>query len=216
MDSDAVSAADDETLKEMGISTKGDLVALRAFCEKKSGIKNQETVTEEREKKRAELAMFLKEKRYRPSSSTSHSFKKKKWGRPKEQHKRKIELGWLHRKSSDDPFTLIRSKDGGGTRSADLPVTSRKMDIIMYAKKLFFPDGKNSLCSEEDVLFSLGNFSQKEVGPTVMFPDGSENPFNLENYCHSTKLTKIRLYLMTTLLDNSSGDEKQVTVGIIN
>ena len=39
MDSDAVSAADDETLKEMGISTKGDLVALRAFCEKKSGIK---------------------------------------------------------------------------------------------------------------------------------------------------------------------------------
>lgn len=39
MDCDAVLAADNKTLIDMGIATKGDMLALRAFCEKKKGKK---------------------------------------------------------------------------------------------------------------------------------------------------------------------------------
>ena len=88
--------------------------------------------------------------------------------------------------------------------------TSGKMDIICYAKNLFFPNGRNSLFSEDDVLFGLGNFSQEEIASTVVFPNGSVQPFNVENYCQSTKLTKLRLYLTTTLMADFSECDDQV------
>ena len=109
MDVEAVAAADDDTLRSMGIATKGDMLALRAFCVKKSDLKNEEKEKGEREKRKAELSLFLKEKRYHPSTSGSRNIKKRTGGpgKSKEERKRRIEIGWLHRSSSDDRFVVM-------------------------------------------------------------------------------------------------------------
>lgn len=207
MDCNAVLAVDEKTLCDMGIATKGDLLALKAFCEEK---KDKEIITVQRERKKAELASLLKGSYYNSTNvGGSRSSKKRKVGEPKkvEQKRKRIEIGWLHRQSFEEKFTMIRSKDGGGTRTAEMFGSSGKMDIILYAKKLFFPSGKNPICEENDVVFSLGNFVQEEIGSTLVFPDNSLHPFTIENYQLSTKLSKIRLYLMTTCV-TCDGDEE--------
>ena len=208
MDCDAVLAADSKTLCDMGIATKGDMLALRAFCEKEKG---KETVTVEREKKKAELASLLKGNRYSTTTAGSRNVKKRKAGEPKKvERMRRIEIGWLHRNSFEDKFVIVRSKSGGGTRTVEMLGSSGNMDVISYAKKLFFPNGKSSLCGEDDVIFHLGNFSHEEIGPTLVFPDNSKHPFTIENYQLSTKLTKIRLYLMTTFISSDNDEEVMV------
>lgn len=209
MDCNAVLAADEKTLCDMGIATKGDLLALKAFCEEKKG---KEIITDQRERKKADLASLLKGSYYNSTNAGgSRSSKKRKVGEPKkvEQKQKRMEIGWLHRQSSEEKFTMIRSKDGGGTRNAEMFGSSGRMDIILYAKKLFFPSGKSPICDENDVIFSLGNFAQEEVGSTLVFPDNSLHPFTIENYQQSTKLSKIRLYLMTTRI-SSDGDEEVI------
>ena len=102
----------------------------------------------------------------------------------------------------------MRCKDGGGTRVIEVDADSGRFDIISLAKRLFFPGGRNCICSEDDVLFDLASFSREKIEATVLFPDGSTKPFTVENYLQSAKLSKIRLYLMTTYMEDLSDDDK--------
>ena len=54
------------------------------------------------------------------------------------------------------------------------------------------------------------SFILEEIGPTLVFPDNSKHPFTIENYQLSTKLTKIRLYLMTTFISSDNDEEVMV------
>lgn len=58
-----------------------------------------------------------------------------KWA---EKTTRKIELGWIHEGKQ------VR-KRRGGTRTLDIPKESKKVDILQYAKDIFFPKGQNKL-----------------------------------------------------------------------
>ena len=59
MDAQAVCAADDKELQELGINTRGDILALRVFCKRKSEP-NIEQARVEREEKTKQLLAFLK------------------------------------------------------------------------------------------------------------------------------------------------------------
>ena len=136
MDCDAVLAADNKTLCDMGIATKGDMLALRAFCEKEKG---KETVTVEREKKKAELASLLKGNRYSTPTAGSITVKKRKVGEPKKvERMRRIEIGWLHCNSFEDKFVIIRSKSVGGTRTFEMLGSSENHGCYLLCKKNCF------------------------------------------------------------------------------
>ena len=192
MDGQAVCAADDKTLREMGIDTRGDIVALRVFC-KCSPDKGQ-AQKEERDKKKKQLLSFLTSgEAYGegPSRKVSRMSQDKK--ATEDNKKKRLELGWLHQFSDGDLYVNVRVKDGGGTRIIELPGNSRNTDIIAYAKKLFFPNGSSPIASVDDLLLQLGNYKQERVQPTVSFPDGTVHPFTVYNYTKSTRLSKTRL-----------------------
>ena len=137
MDAQAVCAADDKTLREMGIDTRGDIVALRVFC-KCSPDKGQ-AQKGERDKKKKQLLSFLTSGGAYgegPSRKVSRMSQDKK--ATEDNKKKRLELGWLHQFSDGDLYVNVRVKDGGGTRIIELPGNSRKTDIIAYAKKAFF------------------------------------------------------------------------------
>ena len=205
MDAQAVCAADDKTLREMGIDTRGDIVALRVFC-KCSPDKGQ-AQKEERDKKKKQLLSFLTSgEAYGegPSRKVSRMSQDKK--ATEDNKKKRLELGWLHQFSDGDLYVNVRVKDGGGTRIIELPGNSRNTDIIAYAKKLFFPNGSSPIASVDDLLFQLGNYKQERVQPTVSFPDGTVHPFTLYNCTKSTRLSKTRLYIMTRRMEESDSD----------
>ena len=140
MDADAILAAPDETMQRLGIATKGDMLALRIFCETSGGSSIQKSVKLDREQKKTELVSYLSSKRYQSGSKTSNSKKKKV---SKKDSQRRVEIGWLHQYHRDDDYRLMRCKDGGGTRVIEVDADSGRFDIISLAKRLFFPGGRN-------------------------------------------------------------------------
>lgn len=181
------------------------MVALRNFCKRKGS--SADAQDERRDKKKRDLASFLAS----GGASKDKPLHKKKGGgasqeKQNENKKKRLELGWLHQYDDGDTYTSIRAKDGGGTRVVELPGSSRKRDIIDYAKKLFFPNGSSPVGSVNDLAFQLENFQQESVQPTVTYPDGTVHPFTLYNYTRSTRLSKTRMYIMTRAVIDSDGE----------
>lgn len=84
-------AADNKTLCDMGLATKGDMLALRACCEKEKGKKMSKV---EGEKNKAELALLLKGNRYSTATACSRNVKKRKLGEPKKAERmQRVEIG---------------------------------------------------------------------------------------------------------------------------
>ena len=200
MDTQAIVGADDNTLKELGIDTVGDIVALKVFCKRKCRPdKVHENKMDERQVKKKQLISLLtaggaangpnirpKKKLYNKERAQDYSNKN-----------RRFELGWLHKFSDSAEYTNIRAKEGGGTRVIEMPGNSNKDDIISFGKKLFFPNRSSPVACESDLFFSLGNYKQEKVQPSVTFPDGTVQPLTLYNYSKSTRLSKTRLYIMS-------------------
>ena len=206
MDVHAIMAANNKMLMDLGIPTQGDLLVLKQFAKQKCSAEERKGDEEKDiELKKAELASFLGT-RYRRATMKG---KKKQVKGPKklEEKTRRLEIGWLHQESADSGFINVGTQFGGGTRLGNIAVTSRKWDIVNYAKSLFFPV---DWLSEDEVFFDLGNFKQQVVKPFVKVPGETvPKPFNLENYYQSTKLTKLRLYLMTTKLEDIDEDDNR-------
>ena len=58
MDADAILAAPDETMQRLGIATKGDMLALRIFCETSGGSNIQKSVKLDREQKKGRTGVL--------------------------------------------------------------------------------------------------------------------------------------------------------------
>lgn len=122
--------AEDGALQELGMSAKGDLLAMRAFCEGKFNAKVSE---KESLKKNLDQQLSKRKKKISeaPGSSTG-SIKEKK------VKTRRVQLGWLHYKPKKGRYVMVRTSDGGGTRDVDLPRGSTKEDIVDYCVGIFF------------------------------------------------------------------------------
>ncbi len=191
LDADTICLLSDTELS-LYLPRKGDRVALKHFLHHGESKHSAENVTKSRKDK---LFDALREKldpkkasadtnndTIRPPSK--HLFGNKNAGRSS----RKIEIGWMHRSSKDEPYAQIRTKRGGGTRTAVMDKAAHRGVIKEKGAQLFFPEGENSFGKLEGMDVEICDFKGKPI-------DGNST---LGWMYEVTKLPIIRVYFATT------------------
>jgi len=201
MDIEAVGVANYEVLEELGLNAKGDILSLKAFCQRHSTTSKPCSDYEERKNKLIDELKKGKQERNRKINQASTSFQERSSKAPisvkKTRKTRKVILGWMHHSSLKQRFVTVRLSNGGGVRQLDVPGDSRKEHLLTEAKKLFFPDGISSFGKACDMEFNLANFKGDSIPENI----------TVENYIDKHKLTKTRLYLTSTPLVTDVDDE---------
>uniref|UniRef100_A0A7M5VC91 HECT domain-containing protein n=2 Tax=Clytia hemisphaerica TaxID=252671 RepID=A0A7M5VC91_9CNID len=159
----------------MGIRARGDLLALRAFCLPKMVEDNEEKLYQEVK---------------RGQGSTKKT---------KSKRERSISIGWIHYDRKAGRYAGVRSKRGGGLRSAKMHDSSTRQDILGEAEKIFFPKGKSQVGQLALMITLLGKFDETPL-PSTIEVDGKEVQFSLGGYLQENRLTKAKFYLMTKSL----------------
>ena len=188
--------ATDESLQDLGLTAKGDIFAVKAFCQRQS--KMHQTVEDDYEERKRKLVEELqkgrervKSRKTKAASNNSHSQNTVKKESVK---KRKITLGWMHYSTKEKRFITVRLASGGGTRRVDVPGHSTKEDLIEEARNLFFPGGLSSHGEEKEMIFNLANFKAEPIEEFI--EDGETTvDFTVQKYIEKHKLTLARLYL---------------------
>ena len=121
MDVFAISNCSDQELKAMGLKTRGDIIALRAFC--------KAPLASSSEQKPNELKMVVHQNN-RVATPT-----------PKTKEKT-ICLGWLHYRTKQKRFlyVLVRAKSGGSSRTVKVKETMNKQELLEKLKNMFCPE----------------------------------------------------------------------------
>lgn len=205
MDAAAISFACDDDLQELGISAKGDLYALRAFCKKEPSKPND--AQRENLKKKLLDQLFSKRRRKRGHGESQLNQPRMSGtgaGNGDEKLKtRKFQLGWLHFREEKKRYGMVRTSDGGGTRDVDLPFDSTKDDVITFGNNFFFENGMSKFGLADAMDFDLGNFKCERI-TSLSFQDGSTQPFTLSGYFEASRLKRARLYIMSRLKEDAT------------
>lgn len=182
MDCMAISCSPDSALEELGISKKGDLYALKAFCQKNNSSNAWET------RKRALLEEVKQGSLQRVSKS-----------KVQKRETRKILLGWKHYDEKKAKFITVVATKGGLMRDIEVPNNAGKNYLIDQGKKLFFENNKSYHGNVEDNEFSLINYKGEDIG----------SEFTVQKYIAQHKLSKLRIYLSTkTTSDHGTKEDK--------
>ena len=210
MDVEAVLYATEESLQDLGLTAKGDIFAVKAFCQWRT--QSHDPKEEDYEDRKRKLVEELKKgrekgkhKKTEAANSVTNNLDSDSDQRatkgPSARKSRKITLGWMHYSSKEKRFVTVRLNNGGGTRRIDVPFDSTKQDLIAEGKKLFFPGGQSTYGKEEKMLFNLANFRAETVEEHIHTAD-----FTIQRYIEEHKLTLVRLYL-TSKLDAPDEDD---------
>lgn len=187
MDYEAVNSAPQELFIELGLTAKGDIYALKGFCEMKAKR------TERKEKMKSLLDKLS-------SKNTASKGKGKKvassTGNLKKDQKRKVSLGWNHYSLDRERYVNVRLSNGGGSREVSLQSDATKEKVMNVAKNLFFPQGASAFGKASQMQFDLGNF-RNEIITSLIDEEGKEHPFSVQRYFDVNKLSKARIYLLS-------------------
>lgn len=209
MDAAAITNAQDELLKEMGLSKAGDRLSLKGFCARQK----DETVTGgNNERKRALLEAFLsrKKEKKKPESTSINRSSHPSIKKPEKLKTKKVQLGWKHWKEQEQVYVLVPLVKGGGSRVVEMTLDSNKMDLYKACKNLFFPEGRSIFGNEDDMIFDLTNFKDEKIETTIKV--GKEDlPFNLCNYMEVHKLKSVRIYLQSKIIGGSDDEENDAS-----
>ncbi|CAG9823866.1 unnamed protein product [Phaedon cochleariae] len=104
----------------------GDRLAMKNFCVQSNKGKRESLL--EKIRKKYASKHDLMENRKKEKSKVS-------------KKDRIIDLGWQHKNKDSQCYRQVRTKQGGGTRSIKINLSSTKNDILSRAKDIFFPDG---------------------------------------------------------------------------
>lgn len=208
MDFEAIVFASDKCLEDIGLETKGDILALKAFAQRQ-GNKQSDAEYEERKRhlidelrKGRENRLTPKEKKQKtqniPSATTTSNRTKT----------RKITFGWMHwiRSPTQSRFVSVRATKGGGSRKVDLPLCSTKDEIISEGKRLFFPDDLSPHGSAKEMVFDIANFKGEMISDS-MTDDDQTVPFTLERYINKSRLVNVRIYLTSKPVEKEESSE---------
>lgn len=217
MDVTAISSATCECLSELGLRAKGDVFALKAFCNRrqltsnttsKNAVDGEKTNYDDRKRKLLELLQKGNQKK-RNQSAEKHSSSTISKGTVEKYKTRKISLGWLHYSEEKERFVAVRLNSGGGTRRLDVGSHFSKEMLIEEGKKLFYPNSESSQGHADDMMFDLANFK----GESIEIPDDEVNKqsFTVQKYIEINKLTQVRLYLTTRRTPIASLDVNNVS-----
>ena len=89
---------------------------------------------------------------------------------------RKVKVGWSH-----------AGKQIRTPRKLNLPKSCKKGEILEEVNLFFFLEGKSPMGTIEDFVFSVADFSQRDI-------DGK----SINDLYVESKMTTLRLYLMTS------------------
>ena len=147
MDVEAVLYATEESLQDLGLTAKGDIFAVKAFCQRRT--KSHDPKEEDYEDRKRKLVEELKKgrekgkyKKTEAANSVTNNLDSDSDQRatkgPSARKSRKITLGWMHYSSKEKRFVTVRLNNGGGTRRIDVAFDSTNQDLIAEGKKIIF------------------------------------------------------------------------------
>ena len=230
MDCAAVFHSPDSLLLDLGLTAKGDILSLKAFCGRRlsnhSDVANEDERLEEKKLKLVRMLRKEKDskKKRRRSNSRPTEESEQKQQPPhkvaKTSKSRRISLGWLHYSYKDSRYVAVRLTRGGGTRKVDIDAAASKEEVIARAKKIFFAGGTSSNGSASEMRFDLANFKLENI-TKLTDEQGNRYPFTVQKYFEVHKLTQARLYLtsrrmstVSSAQEDSAPDSTLITSGI--
>lgn len=196
-------------MEEMGLSRKGDIYALKAMCSQKN--RSQDSLEREN-KKRKLVEEIMKEKQDKqrgksarrstsPSASSSDETSSTT-GAPKT---RRIALGLMQFNKSKNKFVSVRYARGGGSRTLVVPLTATKQELIEMGKDVFFAESVAPIGKASDFTFDQANFKGEAIDK-LKDSDGHEQPFTMQGYFETYKLTRVQLYLTCQPCEDSDDE----------
>lgn len=209
MDCSAIDCTPEDVLEEMGLSRKGDIYALKAMCSQKN--RSQDSLEREN-KKRKLVEEIMKEKQDKqrgksarrstsPSASSSDETSSTT-GAPKT---RRIALGLMQFNKSKNKFVSVRYARGGGSRTLVVPLTATKQELIEMGKDVFFAESVAPIGKASDFTFDQANFKGEAIDK-LKDSDGHEQPFTMQGYFETYKLTRVQLYLTCQPCEDSDDE----------
>lgn len=179
------------------IPAYGDRIAARRFC-----LENQSNMANEQ--KKCSLLEKLKKKmgiseNQEASDHDNIGPSKRKRNAPKnnkyaEKKTRRVELGWIHNGKQ------VQKRKGGGTRTIDVPKESKKIDILTYAKDLFFPKGNSKFGSLDTFCYDILDYQEESV---------LDDDVSIGEFYTILKMGILRFYLCTR---SPEGDDDDLEV----
>ena len=154
MDKGAIWEASEEDLHQLGLTERGDIIRLKAFCAKTSDSKQK-------------LAKLIS------------NAGKERTSNKKSRKEKVVSLGWVHFNERKNKYCAVRMSKGGGTRQHYFPNKASAEDILNVMKLTFFPNGSSSLGKLCDMRIRLGSFQQQvlDVERFTLSDYISENKF---------------------------------------
>ena len=209
MDCSAIDCTPENVLEKMALSRKGDIYALKAMCSQKN--RSQDSLEREN-KKRKLVEEIMKEKQDKqrrksarrstsPSASSSDETSSTT-GAPKT---RRIALGLMQFNKSKNKFVSVRYARGGGSRTLVVPLTATKQELIEMGKDVFFAESVAPIGKASDFTFDQANFKGEAIDK-LKDSDGHEQPFTMQGYFETYKLTRVQLYLTCQPCEDSDDE----------
>ena len=135
----AVLAATNECREDLGPQAKGDIFALKAFCQRhqltitsKNTAEDEKNDYEDRKRKLLEQLQKGNQKKKSKSGDNSSNTSKR---HVKKYKTHKISLGLLHYSEEKEWYVAVRLSSGGGTRKLDVGSHFTKDMLIEEGKK---------------------------------------------------------------------------------
>ena len=111
------------------------------------------------------------------------------------KEKRRIVVGWIVIKNGKSK--QVRMQNGGGTRKLTMDRDATGEDILLEAKRLFFPGGKSPRGQEREFEFELWDFAENKIP--------AKNTIN--DIYESTKVGIVRVYLASIQNQTHTDDD---------
>lgn len=215
MDAEAICAASDELLVDLGLDAKGDICALKSFCcnsgvaskvtDSDTKFKKGENSREDRKRKLLAILEAGKKTRLKQKKTTEENPKV-----PVVREKtRRVQLGWLHFDRKQNRYVPVRTSRGGGTRNIDFPSNAKKDQVMQASINIFFENGQSTFGSSTDMQFNIANFKMNQID-TLKDENGKEDKFSIQGYFDCYKLSKARVYLMSKGMEIGNVDKPQL------
>ena len=135
-----------------------------------------------------------KRKSTRLSTSPSASSSEETSSTTKAPKTRRIALGLMLFNKSKIKFVSVRYARGGGSRTLDVPFNATKQELIEMVKDVLFAEGVAPIGKASDFTFDLANFKGEALN-NLRDSDGHEQPFTIQGYFETSKLTRVQPYL---------------------
>ncbi|KAK7944641.1 hypothetical protein WMY93_000369 [Mugilogobius chulae] len=107
---------------------------------------------------------------------------------------RKIELGWLHEGKQ------IRKRSGGGTRVVSVSKDSKKQDLLIMTKDLFFPNDESQFGKWEEFDKDIKDFKETPINDVI----------TVGELYNQHKFGILRFYLSTRFSEDSTHNDTDV------